>query len=57
VRRRVEAAAAVSPGADRHGSGKLQQIAVPSELYARPTAAFVADFVGTVNQIPGDYGG
>ncbi len=33
--------------------GKLEQIAVPSELYARPATAFVAEFVGTMNRLPG----
>lgn len=42
--------------ADRVGvmkDGKLEQIAVPSELYARPATAFVAEFVGTMNRLPG----
>jgi putative spermidine/putrescine transport system ATP-binding protein len=46
--------------ADRVGvmrDGKLEQIAAPSELYARPATAFVAEFVGTMNRIPGDYQG
>ena len=33
--------------------GKLEQIATPSELYAEPATAFVAEFVGTMNRIPG----
>jgi putative spermidine/putrescine transport system ATP-binding protein len=43
--------------ADRVGvmrSGKLEQLATPSELYARPATAFVAEFVGTMNRIPAD---
>src|ERR1700753_1739071 len=45
--------------ADRVGvmrSGKLEQLATPSELYARPATAFVAEFVGTMNRIPGEAG-
>ena len=34
--------------------GSLEQIAVPSELYTRPATAFVAEFVGTMNRIPGE---
>ena len=33
--------------------GKLEQIATPSELYSEPATAFVAEFVGTMNRIPG----
>ncbi|HYB85735.1 MAG TPA: ABC transporter ATP-binding protein [Streptosporangiaceae bacterium] len=43
--------------ADRVGvmkDGMLEQIAVPSELYTRPATAFVAEFVGTMNRIPGE---
>ena len=43
--------------ADRVGvmrSGRLEQLATPSELYAQPTTAFVAEFVGTMSRIPGD---
>jgi len=43
--------------ADRVGvmkDGSLEQIAVPSELYTRPATAFVAEFVGTMNRIPGE---
>jgi len=42
--------------ADRVGvmrSGKLEQVAEPAELYSRPATAFVAEFVGTMNRIPG----
>lgn len=27
------------------------------QLYSRPATVFVAEFVGTMNRIPGDYGG
>jgi putative spermidine/putrescine transport system ATP-binding protein len=39
-------------GVMRHG--KLEQLAAPSELYAHPATAFVAEFVGTMNRIPGE---
>ena len=42
--------------ADRVGvmkDGSLEQIAVPSELYMRPATAFVAEFVGLSNRLPG----
>jgi iron(III) transport system ATP-binding protein len=34
--------------------GKLQQIGAPRDLYERPRNAFVADFIGINNLIPGD---
>jgi putative spermidine/putrescine transport system ATP-binding protein len=43
--------------ADRVGvmqHGKLEQIAAPDELYERPATAFVAEFVGVMNRIPGE---
>jgi putative spermidine/putrescine transport system ATP-binding protein len=43
--------------ADRVGvmkDGKLEQIAVPDQLYAHPATAFVAEFVGTMNRLPGE---
>ena len=45
--------------ADRVGvmrAGKLEQCDTPSEIYARPTTAFVAEFVGSVNRLPGVIG-
>jgi putative spermidine/putrescine transport system ATP-binding protein len=45
--------------ADRVGvmkDGRLEQVADPSELYSRPATAFVAEFVGTMNRIPGELG-
>jgi putative spermidine/putrescine transport system ATP-binding protein len=36
--------------------GRLEQCATPAELYARPTTTFVAEFVGTMNRIPGRVG-
>jgi len=33
--------------------GRLEQVAAPDELYARPATPFVAEFVGTMNRIPG----
>jgi putative spermidine/putrescine transport system ATP-binding protein len=41
--------------ADRVGvmsNGKLEQIAAPDEIYANPTTAFVASFVGAMNRMP-----
>jgi putative spermidine/putrescine transport system ATP-binding protein len=38
-------------------AGKLEQLAVPGELYTRPATTFVAEFVGTMNRIPGEYQG
>jgi putative spermidine/putrescine transport system ATP-binding protein len=46
--------------ADRVGvmrDGQLEQIATPSELYNTPATAFVAEFVGTMNRVPGSYEG
>ncbi len=46
--------------ADRVGvmrQGKLEQIAVPAQLYDRPATAFVAEFVGVMNRIPGELTG
>jgi putative spermidine/putrescine transport system ATP-binding protein len=37
-------------------AGRLEQVAEPSELYAHPATAFVAEFVGTMNRIPGELG-
>ncbi|MBL7519777.1 ABC transporter ATP-binding protein, partial [Frankia sp. CNm7] len=42
--------------ADRVGvmrAGRLEQIAAPEVVYAWPRTAFVAEFVGTVNRLPG----
>ncbi len=46
--------------ADRVGvmrGGKLEQVAAPAELYSRPATAFVAEFVGTMNRLPGELNG
>jgi len=34
-------------------SGRIEQVDTPSVLYAAPSTAFVAEFVGTMNRIPG----
>jgi putative spermidine/putrescine transport system ATP-binding protein len=34
-------------------AGRVEQCATPSELYDRPATAFVAEFVGTMNHLPG----
>jgi putative spermidine/putrescine transport system ATP-binding protein len=46
--------------ADRVGvmkEGRLEQVDVPSKLYAEPATAFVAEFVGTMNRISGEMSG
>ena len=46
--------------ADRVGvmrQGKLEQIAAPDKLYEDPATAFVAEFVGVMNRIPGELRG
>jgi putative spermidine/putrescine transport system ATP-binding protein len=42
--------------ADRVGvmrAGRLEQVGPPAEVYLRPATAFVADFVGLSNRLPG----
>lgn len=42
--------------ADRVGvmrEGRLEQVGSPDEVYLRPATAFVADFVGQSNKLPG----
>jgi putative spermidine/putrescine transport system ATP-binding protein len=34
-------------------NGRIEQVDVPAVLYANPATAFVAEFVGTMNRIPG----
>ena len=46
--------------ADRAGvmsHGKLEQIDAPDELYDHPASAFVAEFVGVMNRLPGELQG
>jgi len=41
--------------ADRVGvmsAGRLEQLAAPNEIYSRPSSAFVARFVGSMNEFP-----
>jgi putative spermidine/putrescine transport system ATP-binding protein len=38
-------------------AGRLEQLAEPAELYARPATAFVAEFIGTMNRLPAELGG
>ncbi len=43
--------------ADRVGvmkDGRLEQLAPPTEVYARPATSFVAEFVGLTNRLDGD---
>lgn len=37
--------------------GRVQQVATPVELYRHPANLFVADFIGTSNQLPGQLEG
>jgi putative spermidine/putrescine transport system ATP-binding protein len=34
-------------------AGRLEQCAAPAEVYAEPATAFVAEFIGTMNRLPG----
>ena len=46
--------------ADRVGvmrEGRLEQVAEPSQLYDQPATAFVAEFVGIMNRVPGELQG
>ena len=46
--------------ADRVGvmrAGRLEQLDTPTEVYARPTTAFVAEFVGLTNRLPAQVSG
>jgi putative spermidine/putrescine transport system ATP-binding protein len=38
-------------------SGAIEQIGTPEELYHRPATAFVAEFVGLTNRVPGTVSG
>ncbi len=38
-------------------SGRLEQIGSPAEVYDRPSTPFVAEFVGTMNHLPGRVSG
>ncbi|TKK88740.1 ABC transporter ATP-binding protein [Herbidospora galbida] len=38
-------------------SGRLEQVAPPAEVYDRPATPFVAEFVGTMNHLPGRVSG
>ena len=33
-------------------AGRIEQLAVPSEVYAKPQTKFVVDFIGKVNYLP-----
>ena len=35
------------------GGGRIRQLAPPAEVYRRPASRYVANFVGTANEIPG----
>ena len=38
-------------------AGRVEQLGTPREVYQRPTTAFVADFIGTMNTVPAPSGG
>ena len=52
-----EEALAVADRVAVMNQGRIEQIGSPRELYATPATAFVADFVGLSNRIPGDAAG
>jgi ABC-type Fe3+/spermidine/putrescine transport system ATPase subunit len=37
-------------------AGRIDQIGTPEDVYARPTTAFVADFIGAANLVPFERG-
>jgi ABC-type Fe3+/spermidine/putrescine transport system ATPase subunit len=37
-------------------AGRLEQVDVPQEVYARPATPFVAEFVGVMNDVPVEAG-
>jgi putative spermidine/putrescine transport system ATP-binding protein len=37
--------------------GAIEQVGTPDDIYANPSTRFVANFIGTMNMIPGDVGG
>ncbi len=51
-----EEAMAVSDRVGVMSNGRLEQIGPPADVYRRPSSAFVARFVGTVNTIEGTVG-
>jgi putative spermidine/putrescine transport system ATP-binding protein len=48
-----EEALAISDRVGVMRAGRLEQLASPTDVYARPASAFVAEFVGLTNKIPG----
>ncbi len=49
-----EEALSISDRVGVMSNGRLEQIAAPSQLYDSPATAFVAEFVGTMNRLPGE---
>jgi len=35
------------------GGGKVRQLGSPAEIYSAPTSRYVANFIGTTNEVPG----
>ncbi|MBO9578915.1 MAG: ABC transporter ATP-binding protein [Microbacteriaceae bacterium] len=52
-----EEALAVADRVAVMNAGRIEQIGTPEELYATPRTAFVADFVGLSNRVPGELAG
>ncbi len=48
-----EEALAISDRIGVMSNGRLEQLGEPTEVYRRPSTAFVARFVGTMNELPG----
>ncbi|MEQ1701163.1 MAG: ABC transporter ATP-binding protein, partial [Ilumatobacteraceae bacterium] len=51
-----EEALAISDRICVMSSGRLEQLGTPTEVYRQPTTAFVARFVGLMNELPADVG-
>jgi putative spermidine/putrescine transport system ATP-binding protein len=52
-----EEALAISDRVGVMQNGRLEQLAPPTEVYSRPATAFVAEFVGLTNRLPGTVSG
>lgn len=51
-----EEALAISDRICVMSNGRIEQLGTPTEVYRAPSTAFVARFVGTMNELPGDVG-
>ncbi len=52
-----EEALAISDRICVMSQGQIEQLGTPTEVYRKPATAFVARFVGTMNELPGVVGG